>query len=565
MKKLPLLLLLLLALSFAVTETRNTTELFVQKTAAATVEVAKDWRTLAILAIVISIILVAIAYATGVGFEMSELRAWASNEMAQLLANALIVLLLIVCLAFIDVIVFMIASSSGINALVPECNGTVTNSSASCLQGITAFYFKDYVDSAKTNAANVVANNMKVARLPGLRLGLYCTSIYCGEIGAMTSFTGFYVLDVDRYSIVFEYWSNLLGFMEAQRFFVEQICFNMGPLLLAAGVVARSFFVTRKLGGLLMAAAIGGMFFLPGMYIFDWLTMDLAVKGDLALEEAQTECPAECSLIPPVAFIQGVQAPNNTIGDEAALYAAFNESDKYKADRLLNGTSQFETGSNSTNTLTYHKVIRSCYYGAAHNCSVACRELPYPTVPLCVNGTMPKDCNAVPEQCRVKRLVQEPDPAASTACPQTCKVVPPLKSDCNYGHCLDSAYDCRQTKSTDLAWRPSKPDAEAWVKQACAWAKDCPANMNASLSCVYVMPPGGTCNELCPDCPAQCRVANVTGADLSEMPIECAGGIGGYQAGLQRNGSNYNVLFSANDDDYYADATSQERLMRRSA
>lgn len=530
MKRL-LFFLLLCASAFAVTETRETTALFGEKTAAATVEVARSWQVLSVLALMISAILVAIAYAVGTGFEVTEIKAWASAEMSQVIANALIIAALIATLAFIDVVVFFIASESGISTLVPECMGSVQNSSASCLQAVTAFYFKDHIDAAQKGATNVVENNMDAARWPGMRFGLYCTSIYCLQIGATTSFTGHYILDIDRYNILFEYYTNLLGFMEAQKFFVEQIGFNMGPLVLAAGIVGRCFFITRKLGGLLMAAAIGCMFFLPGMYIFDWLTLDMALKGDKALEDPMRSCPAECLLQPPVAVIVGETPPESLILGENALYSAFLESDFQNVVDMMNGTLQFAQGTNPDNPLTYNKNIKSCYYGAAKNCTIACRELPYPTTSNCVNGSMPFYCNAVPDECRVRRLVQpdEQDRDALDACPQTCKVIPPLRSDCNVGLCLNSSYDCRQTKSSNLAWRPTKSNAGADVQAKCAWAANCPASMNASQSCVYVMPPTGTCNDLCQGCPSECRIANLTTADILTLPETCINSTNNYK------------------------------------
>ena len=117
----------------------------------------------------------------------------------------------------------------------------------------------------------------------GRRLGLTCISIYCLQVGVTSTVAAQNVLNMDKYSIIFEYYQNLLASMEAQRFFVQQISFNMAPVVLAIGIVLRSFFFSRKLGGLLMSIAIGVMFFFPGMYIFDWLTLNMTVNGDKPL------------------------------------------------------------------------------------------------------------------------------------------------------------------------------------------------------------------------------------------------------------------------------------------
>ena len=73
------------------------------------------------LAIMISIILVAMAYAVGIGFELPEIRAWAGNELVQVFTNAMIIVALIGAIAFIEFIVLAIVASSGLS--IPECRG----------------------------------------------------------------------------------------------------------------------------------------------------------------------------------------------------------------------------------------------------------------------------------------------------------------------------------------------------------------------------------------------------------------------------------------------------------
>ena len=557
--RLALALILLFALCCAADAdiTENATTQFTGRTTASTMEIANSWQILAILSIMLSLILVAIAYAVGIGFEMNELQAWAGNELVQVIANALIVGILIAVLAFIEAMVFMVAMQSGIP--VPECNLSASNSSASCLQGVTHFYLNDTIDAAKVAAKLVLRNNMDAAGWTGRRFGIYCTTIYCAQIGLTTSFTGQYVLDVDRYNIVFEYYTNLMGFMESQKFFVEQIGFNMGPIILAIGVVARGFFLTRKVGGLLMAIAIGIMFFLPAMYIFDWFTLNLTMNGDKAVEDEDKVCPEECQTMPPVGIIVGGtqpnnMAPNNTIIDENDMYAAFTPEHNASAKGLLNGTSTqiaSDNASHRANGLT----IKSCSAGDAVNCPTACRELPYPASSTCMNVTVQEACSKVPVQCKVIRKANTSNVNAMGSCPQTCKVIPPLKSNCSIGNCLNSSYDCRRANTTDphltdsRSWRPTKPDADADIRRACAYAKNCTASMNAYDSCVYVMPPTGLCSELCPDCPPQCRLTNITEA-TGPLPLKCLNRSGSYIFTINRNPSNYTVRLETESDTY---------------
>jgi hypothetical protein len=69
---------------------------------------------MAVLALMTSIILVAIAYGIGNGFEIAELKAWASNEAVQIVANALIIVVLAVFLVFLDGALMAIVNSSNV-------------------------------------------------------------------------------------------------------------------------------------------------------------------------------------------------------------------------------------------------------------------------------------------------------------------------------------------------------------------------------------------------------------------------------------------------------------------
>ncbi|MFH1520058.1 MAG: hypothetical protein ABID61_00260, partial [Candidatus Micrarchaeota archaeon] len=160
-------------------------------------------------------------------------------------------------------------------------------------------------------------------------------------------------------------------------------------------------------------------------------------------------------------------------------------------------------------------------------------ELPYPPTSDCVvhNDTafVAKSCAMLPEACKVKRLVppQNQDATQSLKCPLSCKIIPPLKSDCRSDPsnddlddgdgCLDSSYDCRMAKSNAMDWRPTKENVDGDVALKCLMAAGCTASMTATQSCVYVVPPTGLCRDLCGGCPSECRI---TGAEV-QLPPSC--------------------------------------------
>lgn len=519
MKKLVFILLII----GAIAAQTNTSNEFTESTQTSSLEIARDWKFLSILALIFSAILVAIAYMVGIGFEMPEIKAWANNELSQIFANVIIIVALIGTIVFLDVMAKTIVLGSGLD--IPECNDLTK----SCLKGVAREYLTVYVDTARDGAKAVLADNMDKASWAGRRIGLNCLTIYCLQAGITTTIAGHYVLDMDMNAILFEYYTNLLSSMHAQLFFVEQISFNMGPIILAVGIVARSFFFTRKIGGLLISVAVGIMFFFPIMYVFDWITLDTALAGDKGVGNEELTCPMECRDSPPLAYVQETgEGLQNTLD----VYAAFAPEEGIKASRVIGGDSDFEVGSNGSYT---GQTITSCFSEQYKYCPQVCRELPYPgSVPLCnymnitVNGiqiqiNVQDACAKVPVECKVIRTVVEPNAIEQAKCPASCLVVPPLKNDCDVGNCLDSRFDCRMTNYENTDYRPIKIDAGQSQFLDCLKAFDCPASLDAFQSCVYVFPETGSCNDLCPLCPTYCRVA---GGDVDNMAESCKDGDG---------------------------------------
>jgi hypothetical protein len=485
-------------------------------------EIFRDWRPLSILAIMTSVILVGIGYAVGIGLEMPDIKAWAGSELVQAFANVIIIITLMATVAVIDVIAQEMVQNSGITVV---CSG-----GQSCLGNVSKVYLDSYIESAASEAEEVAKNSIESAGWANRRFGLYCTSILCLQLGASFTILGHYILEQDRYAIVFEYYSNIISSLEAQKFFVEHIAFNIGPLILAAGIVARSFFFTRKIGGLLIATAAGIMFFLPGMYVFDWLTLDTTLSGDKANKDfSASTCPTECAAKHPLAVIENGIEEGIKLGDIKEIYATFpNESAKVVA--LLEGTSNFEVPSEGS--YSGMQVI-SCMVVSNDECPMACRDLPYPvSLAECMNttgGNVQKNCAALPAKCWVKRIA-DADSADNTTlsmCPMECRVIPPLKNNCDSGSCLDSRADCRLYKkiddtgvlATDFQWMPSPPaDISGSQKTRCEQAQQCPKGYTANESCVYVMPETGLCGQLCAGCPEVCRI---TTSNESRLPDNC--------------------------------------------
>ena len=64
----------------------------------------------------------------------------------------------------------------------------------------------------------------------------------------------------------------------------------------------RTFFFTRKLGGLMLAIAISLFIIYPLTFAFAWYTLNVTVYGERTYAASDPYCPAECTARYPVAF-----------------------------------------------------------------------------------------------------------------------------------------------------------------------------------------------------------------------------------------------------------------------
>lgn len=83
----------------------------------------------------------------------------------------------------------------------------------------------------------------------------------------LNPFKGIYSLDLVVQLAAFDLVSKILMAVQFQNILLSFISYALFPTLLAIGLVFRSFFFTRRLGGLLMALAIALYFIFPMFYV----------------------------------------------------------------------------------------------------------------------------------------------------------------------------------------------------------------------------------------------------------------------------------------------------------
>ncbi|MBN2477849.1 hypothetical protein JXB01_01000 [Candidatus Micrarchaeota archaeon] len=456
MRKSAFIFLLLMVLCFA----QESADVLEETAESSPFEIIQEWRVITVTVMLVTVGLIALAKMTAISFNMPDLSAWANVELRQTVVTAFILLFVLIFLNFSDVIFAWIAGASGIECPIGETK--------SCAITMSETYVQELIDLAEDEQIDLLKKAYSDGRLAGQRSGLRAYDMFwlpLLQIQISVGWAPHKMLDVERYSIVFDEYTNALSSLYAQHFFLSEICYKVGPIILILGLVARSFFMTRRLGGLLIAIAIAVMFVFPLMYVFDWVTMGITLYGDQVFgPPSGMVCPDICFKTAPVAYNadSGKQYFNESLDDkeELVLQLCVNppNSIKMACDALKEeeeGTFEYYSAVDwvvellpnagpsqiGNNKLCEESAFDSNYNFGSESavCSEECRRVPYPlNNPECDAPAMRVACSnmykSAPE-CFLKLTVEYEELSDNQKeqydlCPEECRTIPPLRVDC---------------------------------------------------------------------------------------------------------------------------------------
>ena len=405
-----------------------------------------DWRTLAVLAIAISLVLVSLAYAVSIGFGLNELKAWAQVELVQVFGSALLVIFLVAFLSAMDPLVDTIASDASAGA----CNALQPGTPCSIV--VAQKYIDQVTVLAQTKATSILENNIRSYEIASTRVGIQFNTMYVLWAGGNWASGGggegiAEMMKVDRNNMLLSHLANIISSLHAQRAFLDVIALTLGPVLLLFGIIARTFFFTRKLGGLLIATGVSLMFVFPLMYVFSWYTLSVAVHSDQGYmgEEA---CPDVC-----------LKAPSNVTSDGIAC----NET------------------------------------AVCGICPAECREIPFPSWnPSCAEAGVETACMGCPKDCKVMRTRYGcGSDCPADLCPTACKTKLPVEN-ASCAACVGCPTFCRTILADRPLWQTqSECNTPSGACQACSLQPECNTIVPAAAQ---------GCDVACDGCPEQCRI-----------------------------------------------------------
>ena len=518
-----------------------------------------DWQLLSLIGVALAIAVIAIAAMVGHGFNLPEVKAFVDSEMMQAVVSVLLVVSLIGLVTFFDGVARLAVSNGG---LPVSCNANEP-----CYITAARQYLDNTYDAANAAAEDSLKTSFDNQALATTGYSVQFNLWYLAFAGTSWRYNAGWSIEAERGSAVFETLGTLMAALYAQKYFIDVIVFGIAPIFLLLGVLLRTFFFTRKLGGLLLAIAIALFIVYPLTFAFAWYTLNVTVYGSRVLPSSDSSCPAECTATYPVAFYVnssgGLMQFRTT---QEMLLAGINDSNWESG-----GPDSAYPGLVACSDLSAANINvgpGNPSWGNCENCPDYCREVPFPSsLPGC-NVAQCAPCNAGCKIMRQRFDQGQQSYGCSIAdcdlatCPSECKLQLPVENKCYYpeGSKPGAALPATQPVPANLAATCGGcSGCPAWCmvlynngtdnmllnkdQKPCQVPACQPASQGGSCpdTCMYIssMPSTSTsCDSICSDsagnvCPKYCRVTGVPDATDYDttgiLPPECTGS-GAYAA-----------------------------------
>ncbi len=233
-----------------------------------------DWLQIAAVLLVISAGILSLVYILGAFLSNDKIKTWARIEVVEVIYSAVLIVL---------TISFLGGANQVAESLVTNPNEPIGKDVLGQAVCSDAFAKADYYDGLPChikvgmhflnsifNEGNELASQMYreyivTSMLAEVNLNIEITGEKTG-VFAYTPIKGFFVQGNIVKSNMFDYTVKLMTITKFQEVLLRFIAMGIFPVMFTIGIVLRTFFFTRKLGGLLMAMALSMFFIFPMFY-----------------------------------------------------------------------------------------------------------------------------------------------------------------------------------------------------------------------------------------------------------------------------------------------------------
>ncbi|OYW07230.1 MAG: hypothetical protein B7X11_00170, partial [Acidobacteria bacterium 37-65-4] len=262
----------------------------------------------AALAGAVMVMMLAVMYMIGQFFQSEEIKQLARSELLQAVASVLIAACLLGLILFSDVAMEQVS-----HQIVSPCEGASAAVSGELVKSplkesptlnrYAYCYMATLNEMASAQGRTTMLQSLDAAAKAYKSEG-FQTDLWWLLYGGMTRRPGaHYRMDSEIHGMEFELLTKYMLSLQAQLTVLKFIIPALGPALLFLGVIFRSLIYTRKLGGMMLAAAAGLLLVWPALYLLSWFTLQVAVYGPQVMGDLpEAGCPASCTTVPPSGY-----------------------------------------------------------------------------------------------------------------------------------------------------------------------------------------------------------------------------------------------------------------------
>ncbi len=160
----------------------------------------------------------------------------------------------------------------------------------SCHMRLGIWFMRELFDESKTYGFDIYMSYIFTSMAAEFTINIEFIFEKAGFF-TFTPWRGFYTMGNKIKEMGFDFSTKNMLLTKFQEVFLRFIAIALFPAFAIIGVVLRTFSFTRKLGGLLLAIALGLYFVMPAFYAFGALVM-LDLKNNKAIQDAWFASPA---------------------------------------------------------------------------------------------------------------------------------------------------------------------------------------------------------------------------------------------------------------------------------
>ena len=228
---------------------------------------ANNWHGIASIAILASAFVVSLAYMLGSFLNNTMLINWSKSELLQVFASALIVGGLFWLVAMIGAMSQSLTTATGINCLSPDLEDAYAKAEialAPCHINVAQQYLQITYENLFEMTRDVLVTGSLISAISNFNITFESLPPPWISV-TLVPFASLNMIFETLY-FVFDMLTKLMILLKFQIYFFSFVWRALFPMLLVGGVILRTFWFTRRLGGLLIALAIGMYVAFPMIY-----------------------------------------------------------------------------------------------------------------------------------------------------------------------------------------------------------------------------------------------------------------------------------------------------------